>query len=226
VAGVMAESLELGEHARLRYNLQLATRWVVSVAALLAGVVVALRRELLGGLYGSGYVSASKAVVILAATHLVSACWGLGSWVLIAGGRSRLILLNNFLGASFNVGASLYLVPRFGLVGAALASLGTMLIVQGASLVEVHAVEKISPFSASLWKPILAASAAFGVESLAHAVIGPVVLRVAVVVASGLLTYAAALLAAGLPVEERRWVGRLRQRAAAVLGKGGPHVHD
>jgi O-antigen/teichoic acid export membrane protein len=226
VAGVMAESLELGDHARLRYNLQLATRWVVTVAALIAGTVVVLRRELLGGLYGATYVAGTGAVVILAATHLVSASWGLVSWVLIAGGRSRLILLNNFLGASFNVGASFYLVPRYGLIGAAAASLGSMVVVLGSALVEVKTVEKISPFSASLWKPLVAATAAFVVESVARALVGPIGLRIAAVVASGLAVYLVILLAAGLPIEERRWAEKLRHRAALALGKGGPRVHD
>ena len=220
VAGVMAESFELRDHARLRYNLQLATRWIVSVAALIAGAVVVLRHEILGQLYGSAYLTGSGALVVLAVAHLVSACWGLGGWVLVAAGRSRLLLLNNFLGAVFNVGASLYLVPRFGLIGAAAASLGTILVVQGATLIEVHAMEKISPFSTSLWKPLVAASAAFVVERWAQAAVGPVVIRIAAVVTGGLGTYCAALLVLGLPAEERSWAERLRQRAARALGKG------
>lgn len=226
VAGVMAESLELGDHARLRYNLQLATRWVITVSALIAGAVVVLRHELMGGLYGATYLAGTGAVVVLAATHLISASWGLVPWVLVAGGRSRFILLNNFLGASFNVGASIYLVPRFGLIGAAAASLGSMVVVLGSALIEVRAVEKISPFSASLWKPLVAAAVAFGVESLARAFIGPIVLRIVVVVVSGLAVAMAILLAAGLPVEEHRWAEKLRHRVAVALSKGGPRVHD
>ncbi|MES1207577.1 MAG: polysaccharide biosynthesis C-terminal domain-containing protein, partial [Pseudomonadota bacterium] len=212
VAGVMAESLQLADHERLRYNLQLATRWVITVAALLAGAVVALRRELLGGLYGPAYVAGGAAVVVLAGTHFVSASCGLVSWVLVAGGRSRLILLNNFLGASFNVGASLLLIPRYGLVGGALASLGTMMIVLGAALVEVLAVEKVSPFSYRLWKPIAAAVAAFAAESGVREAIGPAPLRVVAVLATGLTVSVAVLFAVGLPVEERRWIDHLRRK--------------
>ncbi|MES1210167.1 MAG: oligosaccharide flippase family protein, partial [Pseudomonadota bacterium] len=137
VAGVMAESLELNDHARLRYNLHLATRWVVSVAGVLAGVVIVLRRELLGGLYGPAYVAGSAAVVLLALSHFLNAALGLVGWVLVASGRSRPTLLNNTLGAAFNVAASLVLIPRYGFVGAAGAALGTTLVVQGAALIQV-----------------------------------------------------------------------------------------
>ncbi len=210
VAGVMAESVQLNDHDRLRYNLQLATRWVITVAALLAGAVVALRRELLGGLYGPAYVAGGGAVVVLAGAHFVSASFGLVSWVLVAGGRSRLILLNNFLGASFNVGASLVLIPRYGLLGGALASLGTMLVVQGVASIEVLAVEKVSPFNKGLWKPITAAIAAFAAECGVHEAIRPAALRVVSVLVAGLGVAVAVLFAVGLPLEERRWVDNLR----------------
>jgi O-antigen/teichoic acid export membrane protein len=216
VAGIMAEALQLSERERLRYNLQLATRWVVTVASLLAGAVIVLRRELLGGLYGPSYTAGAGAVVVLAATHFVSASCGLVSWVLVAGGRSRLILLNNFLGAVFNVGASLLLVPRYGFVGGALASLGTIVVVLGAALIEVVWLEKVSPFSAALAKPIAAALAAFAAESAVHAVVGPTALRVLAVIAAGLAVAVGTLFAVGLPLEERRWVEQLRRRLFAA----------
>lgn len=219
VAGVMAEALQLGDRARLRYNLQLATRWVVTVASILGGAIVVLRRELLGGLYGPAYVGGAGAVVLLAATHFVSASCGLVGWVLVAGGRSRPILLNNFLGATFNVVASLLLVPRYGFIGGALASLGTMTIVLGSALVEVLVLERVSPFSAALWKPLAAALAAFGAEWAVHGAIRPVGVRVMAVIGVGLAVAVAVLFATGLPPEERRWLDQLRRRAARSLNR-------
>jgi O-antigen/teichoic acid export membrane protein len=212
VAGVMAESLQLNDHARLRYNLHLATRWVVSVAGVLAGAVIVLRRELLGGLYGPTYVAGSAAVALLAISHFLNAALGLVGWVLVAGGRSRPALLNNFLGAAFNVGASLLLVPRYGFLGAAWAALGTTVVVQGAALIQVALLERVSPFSLALWKPLSAAAAAFAAETVVHALRIPAGVRVAVVLALGLVVYVGVLFATGLPPEERRWVHALRRR--------------
>jgi O-antigen/teichoic acid export membrane protein len=212
VAGVMAESLELGDRERLRYNLQLATRWVVSVAALIAGTVIVLRRELLGGLYGAPYVAGAGAVVVLAVSHLLNASVGLVGWALIASGRSRLTLLNNVLGVVVNVGLGLWLTPRLGFVGAAIAALATTVVVQGAALVEVAATENASPFSVALWKPLVAAGAAFAVEALVHRLVGPPFLRVVAVVLSGSGVYLTVLLLAGLPPEERGWAERLGRR--------------
>jgi O-antigen/teichoic acid export membrane protein len=222
VAGVMAESLQLGDRPRLRYNLQLATRWVVSVAALVAGVVVVLRREILGGLYGSTYVAGAGAVLVLAVSHLVSAALGLVGWVLVAGGRSRLALINNFIGLAVNIGLSLWLTPRYGLIGTAIAVLATILVVQGAMLFEMAALEGVWPFSVALWKPLVAAAAALGVESIAHAVVVPAAPRVVAVIAAGLVVYLTALFSLGLPPEEDRWARRLIGRVGAALRRARP----
>jgi O-antigen/teichoic acid export membrane protein len=212
VAGVMAESLELNDRARLRYNLHLATRWVVSVAGVLAGAVIVLRRELLGGLYGAAYVAGSAAVVVLAISHFLNAALGLVGWVLVASGRSRPTLLNNFLGAAFNVGASLLLIPRYGFVGAAAAALGTTVVVQGGATIQVALFERVSPFSRALWKPLFAGTAAFAAEAITHALRIPSGPRVALVLVVGVVTYLGVLFAVGLPAEERRWVQTLRHR--------------
>jgi O-antigen/teichoic acid export membrane protein len=212
VAGVMAESVQLDDRDRLRYNLQLVTRWVVSIAGVIAGVLVVLRHELLGGLYGSSYAAGTAALVVLAAHHFFSASFGLVGWALLAAGRSRLTLLNNVLGVVFNVAVGLWLTPRYGFVGAALAALGTTLVVSGAAVIEVAVIEKATPFSRLLWKPLLAAAAALAVESLVYAAIASTPLRIAAVIATAIVVDLSVLLALGLPPEERRLVEGLRRR--------------
>jgi len=218
VAGVMAESLQLGDRDRLRYNLQLTTRWVVSVAGLLAGVVVVLRRELLGGLYGASYVAGAGAVVVLAVNQFLNAALGLAGWALIAGGRSRLALFNNVLGVAANVTLGLWLTPRHGFVGAAIAALGASLVLQLAAVVEVAAVEHATPFSAALWKPLAAAGAAFAIASAVHAAIAAPTLRVVATLVAGLAVHLTVLGLVGLPPEERRWADGLRRRLGRVRG--------
>src|SRR5205814_2698403 len=51
VAGMMAESLHLGERDRMQHNLRLVTRWVTTAAVPLAAIVISLRTELLVGIF-------------------------------------------------------------------------------------------------------------------------------------------------------------------------------
>src|SRR6185369_15481298 len=56
IAPVLAEALHAGDRARVRYNLALVTRWVVTAASPIAATVIVLRAEILG-LYGAPFVA-------------------------------------------------------------------------------------------------------------------------------------------------------------------------
>ena len=59
VAPVIAEALHLKDRARVRYNLALVTRWVITASAPIAVTVIVLRAEILG-LYGGAFVAGNE----------------------------------------------------------------------------------------------------------------------------------------------------------------------
>jgi O-antigen/teichoic acid export membrane protein len=212
VAGVLSETLQLGEIERLKYNLRLATRWVVSVAAPIGLTIVVLRKELLGLLFGSVYVPAATAVIALAASHFISAALGLTGWVLMVAGSSRLMLLNNLTAAVFNIPMSYLLIGRFGVAGAGVATLATTLLFQGMIVAEVAVLRRVHPLAVALLKPLGAAAVALAAELGVRAALPPALWRLAAVMVSGALAYGAALIALGLPPEERQMFDRLVRR--------------
>jgi O-antigen/teichoic acid export membrane protein len=212
VAGMLAESLGLDERARAQASLRLVTRWVITVAAPIAGAVIVLREDLLVKLLSPSYASGAAALLVLTVSHLVNASLGLTGWALVAGGRSRLVLLNNVVAVAFNISVGILLTRRFGLVGMAISVLGSALLVQGMAVVQVGLWLRIHPFAPSLWKPGLAVALAFAAESAVHAVVPNAALRIAAVIVAGLVVYGGALLAFGLPPEERRLFDRLLAR--------------
>ena len=218
-AGVFSESLHLGQRERLRQNLVRMSRWVATLAAPIAVTVVVLRRELLS-LYGPSFGDGAAALSVLAIGHLVNATLGLSGWILVAGGRSRLSLLNNVAAASVNIVAGLTLIPRFGPVGTAIASLGSIALLQIAAVIEVRLTEGVSPFDRSLAKPLVAAALAFLAETVVSRHVATTAWRVVLVIAIGLPTYGGALATLGLADEDRRVLlralERLRRRRAAA----------
>src|SRR5205085_9891037 len=108
---VFSEAIHLGQHERLRYNLQLMSRWVATAALPISMTVIALRHELLA-LYGPAFVTAATAMTILAVSHLINATMGLMGYVLVVGGRSRLVLANNVVATVANVALAWVLIPR------------------------------------------------------------------------------------------------------------------
>jgi O-antigen/teichoic acid export membrane protein len=211
MAGMMSESLAAADKDRLRYGLRLVTRWVITAALPIALTVIVLRAELLL-IYGRSYAVGASALLVLALSHLANASLGLTGWMLVAGGKSRFVLLNNVLGVIFNIGAGILLTSRYGITGTAVAVLGTALVVQGSAVVEVALWQRISPFGAALWKPLASAAIALGVELVVYRVTPAGGARIAAVIAVGVVAYFVPLLLLGLPPEERQMFDRLRSR--------------
>ena len=120
-AGV-GRGVYMHDRARVRYNLALVTRWVITACAPIAVTVIVLRTEILG-LYGAAFAKGTGVVVILAIHHLIVGCLGLTPYVLAMGGRARLFVVNNMAAAGLNIALGVVLVPRFGITGAAISLL-------------------------------------------------------------------------------------------------------
>ena len=215
VAPVIAEALHLRDRARVRYNLALVTRWVVSASAPIAVTVIVLRAEILG-LYGGAFAAGTGTLVVLAVGHFIVACLGLTPYVLVMAGRSRLLLVNTVAAAVLNIGLGVLLVPRFGIFGAAITVLASVGSFQVALTIQTWAIERVHPFTASLLKPLAAALIALAIEVALHGLVHARAARVALVIAGGAVSYLAALLAFGLGPEERQLLRKLTSRVARV----------
>ena len=216
-APVFSEAIHLNQPARLRDNLVVMTRWVALAAAPIAVTVVALRRELLS-LYGPGFRDGAAALSVLALGHLVNATFGLSGWILTVSGRSRIVLVNNIVAAVVNVIMGLTLIPRFGLVGTALAALGSVTLLNLLVLVEVWHIHGVHPFNLSVPKPFLAAAVALAVELAIAGNVNPVALRIPLVIVAGLATYVLTFVALGLAQEDRRMLAGFAKRLRAWFG--------
>jgi O-antigen/teichoic acid export membrane protein len=206
-ASVLSESLELGQRERLRYNLALMTRWVASVAAPATALILVLRHDLLR-LYGDSFVAGATAMAVLAVSHLANAVLGLAQWTLMASGRSRLLLLNNAVGAGVNVLLGVLLIPRLHAVGMAVAVLSDTLLFHSLTLIETWRTERVHPFEPALLAPFASSLVIPLVHVLSGVWLGGAA-RVATVTLVGVPAYLG-LLALGLPDESRRVIRRLR----------------
>jgi O-antigen/teichoic acid export membrane protein len=216
-APVFSEALHLGQRDRLKQNLVMMNRWVVSVAAPIALTVAVLRRDLLA-LYGREFREGATALAVLAVSHLINVSFGLSGWILVGGGKSRTLLKNNLIVAVVNIALGLALIPRFGLLGTALAALGGVVLLHLLVFVEVGLGFGAYPFDRTILKPLAAAAGALAVELVVATQVTTTGIRVPLVIVGGLVSYLTMLLALGLGPEERRLVdaawGRVRQGRA------------
>jgi O-antigen/teichoic acid export membrane protein len=133
----------------------MTTRWTVLLVTP-AAIFLMLLPEPVLALFGARFASEGSVLTILAATALVQALTGISGTVFAMTGHSRIILLNAIAGLCIQAAATLLLIPRYGITGAALAALLSMVLLSLFRYIEVKSVLKFQPLSAVLWKPALA----------------------------------------------------------------------
>ena len=92
----------------------------------------------------------------------------MGGIIIDMAGYTKLKLVNSILQVAMLIILNYLLIPRWGLVGAAIASVGGEGFVNILRLVEVFFIYKILPYNRSFYKPTLATIGAIGVLVLAN----------------------------------------------------------
>jgi O-antigen/teichoic acid export membrane protein len=203
VKPVIAALSDERDHAGLTRVYTAATRWTLTLNIPFFLISVLYPEPILL-IFGETFTAGATALIVLAAGELVVAGTGICGSLIDMTGHTRLKLGNTVLWIVLLLASNALLIPRWGLLGAATASLiatGTINIVR---LVEVWIVERLTPYRDGFWKPVLAATTAlgvgFGLQALWPAdAIGTAMAQGATVVA----LYASLILALGIAPEDR-----------------------
>jgi O-antigen/teichoic acid export membrane protein len=118
-----------GRHAQMQETYSAAVRFSTLLAVPIAMIIFSNSGDILG-LLGPGFAKGALALVVLACGQFIKVVFGNASVVLIVGGRQGLEAANGAIGAGLNLMLNLLLVPRYGLMGAAIAT-ATSLIALG-----------------------------------------------------------------------------------------------
>jgi O-antigen/teichoic acid export membrane protein len=168
VAPQFGDLLARREIARAEVVFRTATAWnilftwpILVMLAIFAPVVLSI--------FGTAYQSGADVTRILAMSMVIGTTVGPVDWILLMEGKSSWNLLNTAVALGLNVGLNLLLIPRIGIVGAAIAWGVSIIVNDYAPLLEVMAFVRISPFGRVHRLVSLAALACFGLPGLAAA---------------------------------------------------------
>lgn len=144
----LSAALVAGNLPRARELFRVSTTWLVlvswplfSLAAVLAPTYVAI--------FGRSYRDGAIVVVLLALSMLVASGVGLVDTVIIMAGRSAWNLATTLLALGVNVGLDVLLIPRFGILGAAVGWCGAILASNVVPLVYSARYLDLHPFGRS-----------------------------------------------------------------------------
>jgi O-antigen/teichoic acid export membrane protein len=188
-APVAAEAWAQKDLPRLGNNLRRQCQLALLLAVPLGGVYITGGPAVLA-LFGSSFVHGHRTLAWLALAHIINASVGLTGWVLMAAGRSRLILLNNVILFAVSTALCLVLIPRFGIEGAALATAASITLIQVIQGILAYRIGRAHPFSRGFVLLALLGAAVIGAQLLGFRLIGgPPLARALALTVAGAVIY-------------------------------------
>jgi O-antigen/teichoic acid export membrane protein len=201
----ITQLVEARDTGRLQRYLATCTRLMVIVAApllVLLSVIGGPTLHLLHQEAGSG----QEALIILCGAFLVQAATGPVGQVLTMSGRSMLNFVDSSIAVAVNVACNLVLIPRLGLVGAALSWSIAVVGMNLARVFQVRSILGISPVSRTLLRPAIALAVAVAATLAARSTVLsllPDLAAIAALVVGFAAVYLATLVGLGLYAEDR-----------------------
>lgn len=156
---VASRAYQNDDHDELQLIYAVVTRWSFTGGALIAAATVVFRIELLS-LFGEEFVVGQSVMIVYVIGQLANGLTGPSNYLLMMTDNQYIVLGNKLIFSIGNVGLNAYLIPKYGIVGAALAT-GFVFTVQSfAELVELWHFERFFPFQLKFLKPLVSVSLA------------------------------------------------------------------
>lgn len=196
---------------------QATTAWLILLSWPIYLLVLVYGSQVLG-LFGHSYKAGYSVMVVLCISQLTGVVFGQVDIVLITAGKSSWSMLNGLLVLVTNVALDLYLIPKYGILGAAIAWATALFVSNIVPLVQLAVVFRLQPLSrGGIIAAVLAGVSFCAVPLAVRAVLGGGLASLAVAVIAGCVLMAAGMLRfrgvlrlqglARLPRLRARWRG-------------------
>ncbi|MCU0254728.1 MAG: oligosaccharide flippase family protein [Acidobacteria bacterium] len=144
-----------GDRAGLERAFHASTRWIFTLSALIALVVVLAGRPLLR-LFGAEFEGGHLPLTLIALGQLASGSMGTNGMLLTMTGYPHINLVNAAVVAAISLGLNALLVPAYGATGAAAAGATSLALINAVRCAEIWVMFRMVPWDRTIWKPVAA----------------------------------------------------------------------
>jgi O-antigen/teichoic acid export membrane protein len=210
---MIASLYQEGEMKRLEELFRVSTKWGIYFSIPVFLVICFAPYETMTVVFGSEYSVGALPLVILTVGTLVNVGTGpVGRMLVMTGHQKRWLIISSVV-VMMNVALSLLLIPRLGLMGAALASASATSGLYLTGLFTVRRLLGLWPYDRrylkGLWATILAAAALL---ALRFAAVGSPALTLLLTVAVSSGAFGGTLLLLGLDAEDQEFIRLIHAR--------------
>lgn len=144
-----------GEIDKLMGLFKTVTRWIFTLSFPMFLVMAILSKHIMT-LFGSEFMVGFPCFLILALVQIINSSAGPVGNVLVMSGKQDIVFFNTALSCTLNIILNYVLIARYGIVGAAIATGFSIIVINGIFLIEVYHYYGIHPYSRKILKPFLA----------------------------------------------------------------------
>jgi O-antigen/teichoic acid export membrane protein len=209
----IAELHDSGKKKELGQLYQTATKWSLTVNLPFFLMFMLFPHQILS-IFGESFVGGATALMILAWANLVDVGTGMCGTILSMSGYTKLKLVNNIISISLSIGLNVLLIPRLGIVGAAISALIVFTALNSIRILQVYYLMRLLPYNLSFLKPVVAALTVFFLIFFLKQwlPVGDNIFLVAIYGCVLLTVFAAMIWLMGLSSEDRMLLERVLQK--------------
>jgi O-antigen/teichoic acid export membrane protein len=211
IGPVLPVLVESDDRAQLYFVYRTALRWLMLTIIPISAVVVFNAADILA-LFDQSFAAGALALQLRMSGHAIGMCFGLASILLMLGGRPVLEMWNGGITFVCNILLNLFLIPRFGVDGAAGAAALSFLLV---SVLRVVQARRFVGVDADFWPLVRITLISLGGGFLVTVLAG----RLGLAPGSGLVALVARAAATTVLLGATLWLVEGRKFGAASLGK-------
>ncbi|MFP4116159.1 MAG: flippase [Candidatus Aenigmatarchaeota archaeon] len=140
---------------KIRSSYKSVVRWIFLITLPVFTFVVLFSAEILGALFGEVYTAGALSLLILAVGYFYASFVGPTGEILISKGKPKLLLLVFLVITTIDISMNFFLIPVWGITGAAVALTTSFLLGWSLSVLLVKKELGVHPFDSKLLKPLL-----------------------------------------------------------------------
>ncbi len=152
---LMSEARTLGQRQRLEAHVSRVVRWILMFGVPYVGALILFGKPILR-LFGEGFGTGGLVLLLLCLAQLLNVGTGLFDMAMMVSGRPRINLLNVCILLVTQTMLNLWLIPRAGILGAAVAALAAFALLAVVRLIQSLTILHLNPFAAVQLKPLVA----------------------------------------------------------------------
>ncbi|HMA77231.1 MAG TPA: oligosaccharide flippase family protein, partial [Candidatus Krumholzibacteriaceae bacterium] len=152
---ILSQMHSQSETGKMSDLYRLVSRWLFTFAAPFALIMLLIPTKVML-LFGPDYISSSLVLVILTAATFSQTVLGSAGPILSMSGYVKLSLWNSLGAFMLNVALNIILIPRFGIFGAAWATMISLVVSGLARVIEVRIILNLTFLNRGFIKPALA----------------------------------------------------------------------